>query len=296
MNLSQLYYFKKVAELQHYTNAAKELYITQPSLSESISSLETELGIPLFKKEGRNVKLTKPGVEFYHYVQTALSILEKGIDNAKEKSGTLTGSLDIGCIPTLAGNYLPQVIKGYLKDNNSKAKFNIFSIASKDVIEKIKSCECDIGFCSKPLNEPDIKFIPVLYQEIVAIVNFEHPLAGKDSISHKDLAPYNLVTYREELPVGHNIKSLLTDWNMHADYSFDDEITLCGHVLFFNDVGIAAKTSYLKQFDNLSIIELDAPKDTRIIYMAYSKKNYLSKLGETFIDYVRNNATNLPMY
>ena len=68
MNLSQLYYFRKLAQLQHYTKAAKELYITQPSLSDSISSLEQELGLSLFQKEGRNVKLTKYGKEFYEYV------------------------------------------------------------------------------------------------------------------------------------------------------------------------------------------------------------------------------------
>lgn len=53
MNLSQLYYFRKLAEVQHYTKAAQELYITQPSLSASILSLERDLGIDLFQREGR---------------------------------------------------------------------------------------------------------------------------------------------------------------------------------------------------------------------------------------------------
>ena len=56
MNLSQLYYFKKLAELQHYTRAAKELYIAQPTLSDAISSLEKELGVALFCRDGRSVK------------------------------------------------------------------------------------------------------------------------------------------------------------------------------------------------------------------------------------------------
>ena len=56
MNLPQLYYFRKLAEVQHYTEAAKALYITQPSLSDSIASLEKELGVSLFQKKGRNIK------------------------------------------------------------------------------------------------------------------------------------------------------------------------------------------------------------------------------------------------
>ena len=72
MNLSQLYYFRKLAELQHYTKAAKELYISQPALSDAIKSLERELGVPLFKREGRNVRLTRYGREFADYVGRAL--------------------------------------------------------------------------------------------------------------------------------------------------------------------------------------------------------------------------------
>lgn len=86
MNLQQLYYFRKLAEVQHYTKAAKALYITQPSLSDSIASLEHELSVSLFQKKGRGVQLTKYGQEFYEYVNQALGILEHGIAIMKEKS------------------------------------------------------------------------------------------------------------------------------------------------------------------------------------------------------------------
>ena len=61
LSLSQLYNFKKLAETQHMTRAAKELYITQPTLSLSIKALEHELGVPLFFRDGRQIKLTKHG-------------------------------------------------------------------------------------------------------------------------------------------------------------------------------------------------------------------------------------------
>ena len=73
MNLSQLYYFRKLAEVKHYTHAAEELFISQPTLSNSISQLEKELGIPLFKREGRTIKLTRYGAEFYEYATEALN-------------------------------------------------------------------------------------------------------------------------------------------------------------------------------------------------------------------------------
>lgn len=79
MTLDQLYYFKKIAELQHFTKAATELFISQPSLTHSMHKLEKELGIALFQKRGRNIALTKHGKEFYKCVQlhfTKLYILD----------------------------------------------------------------------------------------------------------------------------------------------------------------------------------------------------------------------------
>ena len=72
MNLNQLYYFQKIAKLQHYHQAAKELNISQPSLSRSISNLEDELGVSLFQKNGRNIELTKYGRIFLEHVNRIL--------------------------------------------------------------------------------------------------------------------------------------------------------------------------------------------------------------------------------
>ena len=127
MNLSQLYYFRKLAEVQHYTKAAQELYITQPSLSASILSLERDRGIDLFQREGRGVKLTKYGRDFYVHVCKALVELEVGIDNAKENSGTIGGMIAVACIPTLCGDFLPRSINSYMQECNPTVKFNVFN-------------------------------------------------------------------------------------------------------------------------------------------------------------------------
>ena len=113
MNLLHLYYFCKLAELQHYIRAAAELYISQPSLSGAIASLESELGISLFQKRGRNIYLTKYGKEFYGYVHEALQTLDTGIAIAKEHAGELSGTIEIGSISTIQSDYLPLVISAF---------------------------------------------------------------------------------------------------------------------------------------------------------------------------------------
>lgn len=286
MNLNQLYYFKKLAQLQHFTQAAKELYITQPTLSGSISSLEEELGVELFRKDGRNMKLTKYGTDFYKYVSTAINELEKGIEVTKEKCGVLAGVIDIGCVPTLCGDFLPMVINRYLKTVNSKTKFNIFTGMTLEIIEGIKSDKYDIGFCSFLENEPNLEFIPILTQELVLVVNKQHPLAKEKLIHMKDIQGYSLITYRETLPIGKTIMKILKANGLHADYSFDDEVTLGGMVSLMDVVAIAARTSFLRQFNNLKLIKLDIPSNSRIIYMCYMKNTYHTRPVEIFIDYI----------
>lgn len=79
MNLKHLYYFRKLADFEHFGQASKELDISQPSLSYAMSNLEQEIGVPLFKKKGRNIVLTTQGRVFRIYVERALKILESGV-------------------------------------------------------------------------------------------------------------------------------------------------------------------------------------------------------------------------
>lgn len=294
MNLSQLYYFRKLAKLQHYTKAAKELYITQPSLSDSIAALEKELGVSLFQKEGRNVKLTKYGEEFYQHVSAALNELERGITLMKEKSGHISGIIDIGCIPTLLGDFLPNALDHY-SERNPLAKFNIYQGVSVEVARGVALGTYDIGFCSMVDHEPDLVFVPVMAQELIAIVNDKHPLAGQTEVRLGDLKQYNITTYRDTIPIGKIVRALLKDHGVDANFSYDDEISIGGVISRKPLVAIAANTPYLHQFNNLVRLKLpDVPADARLIYMVYSKKNFITSAVEAFADFIVAHETVLP--
>ena len=78
MNLNHLHYFRVLAKTEHYTQAANQLDITQPSLSHAIAALEKDLGCYLFEKQGRNIKLTKYGRIFYEYIDKGLQEVDLG--------------------------------------------------------------------------------------------------------------------------------------------------------------------------------------------------------------------------
>ncbi|MDO5406799.1 MAG: LysR family transcriptional regulator [Eubacteriales bacterium] len=294
MNLPQLYYFRKLAEVQHYTEAAKALYITQPSLSDSISSLEKELGVSLFQKKGRNIELTKYGSEFYQYVCESLSILEHGIALIKEKSGHISGTIDIGCIPTLMGDFLPDSLDLY-REKNPMANFNIYQGMSIEIAQGVSSGKYDIGFGSVVEHMDDLVFVPITHQELIAIVRNTHPLADRTSMALSELKDYTLTTYQDTIPIGKIIRDLLKAHGIEAAYSYDNEIPIGGRISKSSKVAICADTPFLKQFDNLHKIHLtDVPRDTRMIYMLYSKKNFVTSAVEAFANFMIANCLNLP--
>lgn len=294
MNLQQLYYFRKLAEVQHYTEAAKALYITQPSLSDSIASLEHELSVSLFQKKGRGIQLTKYGQEFYEYVNQALGILEHGIAAVREKSDSVTGTIDIGCIPTLLGDFLPNALDLY-HEKCPQVSFNIFNEKSIPVAEGVSAGTYDIGLCSMVENKDDLVFVPITYQELVVIVRNDHPLAVHDSIELTDLKGYMLSTYRDTIPIGKTIRKILKEKGMEAAYSYDDEISIAGRINHSSKTAIVADTPFLKQFDNLKKIHLtDVPKDSRMLYLVYSKKNFITAAVEAFANFMVAHCLNLP--
>lgn len=100
MNLHHIRYFIKLAQIQHYTKTAEDLMITQPTLSQAIATLEDELGVRLFEKEGRNIVLTKYGNLFLDYVQASMEIFDKGVNTLKRTS-IGEGRIDLAFLQSL---------------------------------------------------------------------------------------------------------------------------------------------------------------------------------------------------
>ena len=119
MTLNQILYFRKVARLENYHQAAEELYISQPSLSRSMASLESELGVALFEKKGRGVTLTKAGKLFLEHADRIAGDCDVAVGKMQEISSD-GGKIDIGYIFPLAGHYIPHNVRKFLNKKRTK--------------------------------------------------------------------------------------------------------------------------------------------------------------------------------
>ncbi len=295
MNLSQLYYFRKLAELQHYTRAAKELFITQPTLSGSISSLEQELGVSLFQKAGRNVELTKYGAEFLEYVNASLEQLDKGIAIMKGYSGEGDGgAIDLGCIITLQADYLPRLLKGYADVSDRKTDFNINQKPSQDLLAGVVEGKHDVAFCAFDEVGANLERIPVVEQQLVVSMSPDNPLASKEFVTPEDLRDASLISYRDEVPVGKSVKNLMDSFGIdNVRYAYEDESILTGFAANSTDVALMLDTFFPHSVEDIVMLPLYNNAEERrrychTIYLVYSEKNYRPYCVEHFVDYVRD--------
>lgn len=286
MNLQQLYYFHKLAEMQHYTKAAKQLYITQPSLSKAIAALEESLGVELFQKEGRNVKLTEQGAIFYKHVDAALAELQKGKDLIDEYNGVLRGSINIGSIPTLLSTSIPEIVYGFVDSMNAHIDVHIFQGFSKPIINGVKSGIYDVGFCHLPDGFSELSKYKIGSQYLKLAVPAGHPFAQLSSISLRQLKNERILSYRTDNYIGIDVEALTKPYHLNIQFDFDDEIILASLVAKKKQLALILDVPDLCDNRNICLIPIEeAAEDFHYIYMIYSSppKSYIH---ERLIDFV----------
>ena len=180
MTLNQLGYFYQAAVLQHFNQAAEKINISEPSLSRSITALENELGVTLFEKRGRNVTLTKAGEIFLEHVTQILDDVTRA-SNKMQQIATNGGHIDIAYVSPLAREFIPNTVRSFLSlEQNKNITFHFFQDITSMNIEGLKKGSYDLIFGSYSANEPNIEFIPIIKQDLVAILPIGHPLCKKD--------------------------------------------------------------------------------------------------------------------
>lgn len=290
MNLNHLHYFRVLAKVEHYTKAATQLSITQPSLSHAISALEKELGTFLFEKQGRNVRLTKYGKFFLTYVDKALSELERGEKKLREYTSISKGVVDLGFIYTLGAHFIPNMLGSFLEqESNKNISFSFGQGTTKKIIQGLKDEKFDLAFCSFVPNEPNIDFTAILQEELVVIVPYSHPLASNDSIDLKDTEDYPFIFFSEDSGIRPIIDKLFEKINVKPQIvcETEEDTAVAGLVSINYGIAVVPNIFALKYF-NVKILSIKNPIHERYIYLATIKNKYLTPAVSRFKNFVIN--------
>ena len=290
MTLNQLGYFYQAAVLQHFNQAAEKMNISEPSLSRSIAALEDELCVTLFEKRGRNVILTKAGEIF---LERATQILDdvKRAENKMHHLATDGGHIDIAYVSPLAREYIPRTVRNFLSlEQNKNITFNFNQDITSVNIEGLKKGAYDLIFGSYSANEPNIEFVPIIKQEIVAILPTGHPLSRKEALQAADFADYQVLGYNRHSGLGKYTRSFFKEHGIAPNFICEspDENGIASLVAQGFGIALVADVDTIYRDDICIRPLISSESFSHTVYMGYMRGKYQLPAVQRFIAFVRN--------
>ena len=191
MDLKQLQFFKRTAELEHMTKAALDMSVSQPYISRTISELEQELGSNLFDHAGRSIMLNSCGKAFY---QRAVNILNEIEDAKKELQNIKQSNEKQLTIVTNIGQYMPGLVE-LISNSKSDIKISQLSAKRHEIIRMILSGEADFALCSPPIEtNSEINSVHLRYEQGVIIYPEGHWLKDHKEVSFEEVKDETFIT------------------------------------------------------------------------------------------------------
>src|SRR5262245_14417694 len=177
MELHQLAYVEAVGRHLHFTRAARELHVAQPSVSQQIRKLEEELGAPLFHRGRRGVELTEAGRLFLPHARAVLQEVTAGRTEVQELSALRRGTLRVGAPPSVGTHAFPAVLAAFSRRYPGIAL--VFrEEGSLALGRRLVEGELDLAVVIEPVRHPALTTEPLLEERLLLAVSRTHPLAG----------------------------------------------------------------------------------------------------------------------
>lgn len=283
--------FCKVGKCKSFSKAAKELYMTQPAISQSIMQLERELDIRLFTRTAKGVNLTNEGKGLFEYVTAAMNLIEVGEEKLLEAKNLMVGDLKIGVGDTISRFYLLPYLEEFHK-KHPNIKFKITNSTTLELCDILKSGEIDIAICNLPIQDTALEVIKCIDIHDIFVCGEKYKDIVSKNLSFKELAKFPLIL----LEPTSNSRKYVQRYMLSKGVKITPEIELGSHDLLLEfakiNLGIACVTKefsneYLKNgiVHEINTIE-EIPK--RNIGICFLKSVSLSPASTRFVEILEN--------
>ena len=181
MELAQLEAFIQVAHHRSFSRAAESLFLTQPSVTARIQSLEREIGERLFERTGRSVTLTDAGHAFMPHAQRALTAVQEGTDAIEAVRHGDVGSIRIGASSSIATYVLHAILKKFREDR-PRVHVHLSTGQTEEVIEAMLNGETHLAV-TRFAQHPEVESLHLYNDDLALVVGAKHPFAGKGRVT-----------------------------------------------------------------------------------------------------------------
>jgi DNA-binding transcriptional LysR family regulator len=292
LNLAQLNTFCKVVELKSFSRAAEVLAISQPAVSNQIKALEAFFEAKLLCRGGTEIIPTHAGTVVYKSALTFLS----SIDNLKqslaiEYKEDLSGKLALGASTSPATNLIPGLLCDF-KNNHPKIDVSFMVGDSKSIVQAVLNNKIEFGIVGYLHRDQYLNFKPFVEDELILVVNAEHPWAGRDVVGLEEIQQAPLIIQQWSSGATQDLFDLLrefslkpVDFNMFMELGLQESVKAA--VKNGNGVAFLSRLGTDSELQNGTLIEVPIAGISlrRTIYCVTPKNRTLSRLAENFKNY-----------
>lgn len=232
MEVRHLRYFATVAHKRHFTHAAEELFIAQPALSQQIQALERELGVTLFERTSRHVRLTPAGEALLVRAERILSEVEQAQVEMQAFAGVTRGRVTLGLLQSL-GAYRLSALLARFHAVHEGIEMVLHEDVTEQLLEQVKLGQLDVALTHAigdifPLNVtvPHMNTEPIMKEEVTLVVSPNHPFAHQAHVSPKELEHEPFILFKP----GSGLRQVMVHLSLEGGFT--------PHVLFESgDIG-----------------------------------------------------------
>lgn len=279
MQLIQLHYFCTVARCNNMSRAADELWISQSALSKAISSLEEELGVKLFERIGRSIRLNEAGRLYYHQISHVLLLL-----NDATRQVRLLEKKNENEVRVLfsAANFISSYVREEFEHAYPNSRLIIkscYTPTPEDILE------CDFHIFASPTIYPELTSVEVLHEELLLAFGSKHPLAEKEEIDLIDTKPF----FYQCLPRQENLYENLLFYCQKAGFEpnigfyTEDSFTFFDGLVSSSLLAmVPEQTAFTALAKDVILRHIQSPVCSRTIYLGYHSDRELTPNGQRF--------------
>jgi LysR family hydrogen peroxide-inducible transcriptional activator len=192
MTLQELRYLIALADCGHFGRAAETCHVSQPTLSTQLKKLEDALGVGLFERTNKALRITPLGQRIVDHARRVLAEADAIIELSRESTAPLAGTLTLGVIPTLGPYVLPWLLP-LLKRFYPKLRLVLCEDLTDALLDRLRAHRIDAAMLALPINRPDLETEPLFDEPFFFVCPRDHPLAAREVVCEADLRQQRLL-------------------------------------------------------------------------------------------------------
>ncbi len=294
LELLQLKYFQVVARLEHISKAAEELYVSQPALSKTISQLEKELGIRLFDRNGKYIKLNRYGKAFCSKVERALKTLEDAKHELKDMSNDPCE--EIRLVVLASSHLLPELLSRF-REQYPQVRFRLM----QHLTNSYSQPDFDLCISAFPLTTRQIEHTPLLRESILLAVPLDHHLAKQSRVKLNELKNEKFIVLKKGKELRKITDAICKEQNFVPQITFesDDPATVRGLIRAKQGIGFIPEVTWGGSTGkDVKLLKIEEETFERTIFLTWNNGGYVTDLQQIFrqfvIDYFKHLPSDMP--